>query len=41
MAKNVRELRCAPSAVFRVLENGWIFPSWVVGATRMRDVDAD
>lgn len=39
MARNVRELHCTPEAVFRVLGDGWLYPSWVVGATRMRDVD--
>ena len=39
MSRNVRELRCAPDDVFRVLGDGWLFPSWVVGASRMRDVD--
>ena len=40
MARNVRVLHCPPEAVFRVLEDGWLYPAWVVGATRMRDVDA-
>lgn len=39
MSRNVRFFDCPPTAVFRVLENGWYFPSWVVGASRMRDVD--
>lgn len=39
MAKNVRTMNCAPADVFRVLENGWLYPAWVVGASRMRDVD--
>ncbi|GAB3599303.1 SRPBCC family protein [Microbacterium tumbae] len=39
MARNVRELSCTPDEVFRVLENGWLYPAWVVGASRMRDVD--
>ncbi len=39
MSTNVRVLRCSPEAVFRVLADGWLFPSWVVGASRMRDVD--
>ena len=39
MAKNVRTLRCTPADVFEVLENGWLYPAWVVGASRMRDVD--
>jgi uncharacterized protein YndB with AHSA1/START domain len=27
--------------VFAVLSDGWLFPLWVVGATHMRDVDAN
>ncbi|GAA3216029.1 SRPBCC family protein [Microbacterium terregens] len=40
MSRNVRILRCAPEDVFEVLGDGWLFPSWVVGASRMREVDA-
>ena len=40
MARNVRSMACSPEDVFRVLEDGWLFPSWVVGASRMRDVSA-
>lgn len=39
MSVNVRVLQCTPEDVFRVLGDGWVFPSWVVGASRMRDVD--
>lgn len=39
MAKNVRTMGCTPEDVFRVLGNGWLYPAWVVGASRMRDVD--
>lgn len=28
-------------AVWRVLADGWLYPLWVVGATRMRDVEDD
>ncbi len=38
MSRNVREMRCSPEAVFRVLADGWLFPAWVVGASRMRRV---
>ncbi|MCD2169264.1 SRPBCC family protein [Microbacterium sp. JC 701] len=38
MARNVRLLRCTPDDVFRVLANGWLYPLWVVGTSRMRDV---
>ncbi len=39
MATNTRAMDCTPEDVFRVLENGWLYPTWVVGASRMRDVD--
>jgi hypothetical protein len=29
------------SAVWSVLANGWLYPSWVVGASRMRAVNAE
>jgi len=41
VSRNVRELNCRPEHVFRVFADGWLFPSWVVGASRMRDVGAD
>jgi hypothetical protein len=41
MSTNVRAMRCSPEDVFAVLEDGWLFPGWVVGASRMRDVDAE
>jgi uncharacterized protein YndB with AHSA1/START domain len=31
-------MHCAPEDVFAVLNDGWLFPAWVVGASRMRDV---
>ncbi|KQM82364.1 SRPBCC family protein [Agromyces sp. Leaf222] len=40
MSLNVRAMACSPSAVFDVLADGWLYPAWVVGASRMRDVDA-
>ncbi|MRG58326.1 SRPBCC family protein [Agromyces sp. CFH 90414] len=33
-------MTCSPRAVFDVLADGWLYPGWVVGASRMRDVDA-
>ena len=30
-----------PGQVWSVLADGWLYPLWVVGATRVRDVDAD
>ena len=32
-------MKCTPAAVFEVISNGWLYPSWVVGASRMRNVD--
>jgi hypothetical protein len=39
MSRNAREFACRPEAVFEVLADGWLYPSWVVGASRMRDVE--
>jgi uncharacterized protein YndB with AHSA1/START domain len=39
VSRNVRILRCAPEDVFRVLGDGWLYPCWVVGASRMREVE--
>jgi hypothetical protein len=41
MAQNVRELRCSVDDLFRVLADGWLYPVWVVGASRIREVEAD
>ena len=40
MTRKARKLQCTPDDVFGVLANGWLYPSWVVGATRMRNVEA-
>jgi len=40
MSKNVRILHCRPEDVFDVLADGWLFTTWVVGASRMRGQDA-
>jgi hypothetical protein len=40
VSRNVRAMNCSPKAVFDVLADGWLYPGWVVGASRMRDVDA-
>lgn len=39
MARNWRNFDCPAEAVFEVLSDGWLYPSWVVGASRMRRVD--
>jgi uncharacterized protein YndB with AHSA1/START domain len=36
-----RRMNCSPEQVFDVLNDGWTYPLWVVGASRMRDVDED
>jgi hypothetical protein len=36
---NRRIVAAAPDAVWNVLADGWLYPLWVVGATRIRDVD--
>jgi hypothetical protein len=41
MAVNVRYIAAEPETIFRVLADGWLYPSWVVGASRIRDVDAE
>lgn len=41
MAKNVRILHTTPEAVFDVLADGWLYTTWVVGASRMRKEEAD
>jgi transglutaminase-like putative cysteine protease len=39
MSVNSRLFTCTPEAVFRVLDDGWLYAGWVVGASRIRDVD--
>jgi hypothetical protein len=41
MVSAVRRFDCPPEAVFDVVADGWLYPAWVVGACRMRDVDDD
>ena len=36
-----RWFNCSPAQVFAILDDGWTYPLWVVGASRMRDVDQD
>jgi hypothetical protein len=40
MSVNYRSMKCSPEDVFAVIADGWLFPVWVVGASRMREVDA-
>src|SRR5690349_12437363 len=39
MSTNTRVLSATPEQVWNVLSDGWLYPLWVVGATRMREVD--
>jgi len=39
MSMNERAAQCTPDAVFAVLGDGWLYATWVVGASRIRDVD--
>ena len=40
MSRNTRTMDATVDDVWRVLSDGWLYPLWVVGASRMRDVDA-
>ena len=40
MSENTTTIDAPPDDVWAVLADGWLYPLWVVGATRMRDVDA-
>jgi uncharacterized protein YndB with AHSA1/START domain len=35
-----RHVNASPEAVFAVIGDGWTYPSWVVGAVRIRAVDS-
>ena len=39
MASVSRRMSTSPERVWDVLADGWLCPLWVVGASRMRDVD--
>ena len=39
MSINTRAVDATPDQVWQVLADGWLYPLWVVGASRMRDVD--
>jgi len=41
MAENSRLVHATPDQVWAVLGDGWLYPVWVVGASRMREVDDD
>ena len=39
MSTTTRPVSATPDQVWEVLADGWLYPLFVVGATRMRDVD--
>jgi uncharacterized protein YndB with AHSA1/START domain len=39
VSTTTRLVHASPAQVWEVLADGWLYPLWVVGATRMRDVD--
>ena len=39
MSTTTRVMQATPEQVWEVLADGWLYPLWVVGATRMREVD--
>lgn len=39
MSRNAKVFDCSPDDVFEVLADGWSYAAWVVGASRIRDVD--
>lgn len=39
MSSNTRRIEATPEQVWDILSDGWLYPLWVVGATRMRAVD--
>jgi len=41
MATNTRTFKASPEQVWSILADGWLYPVWVVGASRMREVDDD
>lgn len=39
MSTTTRNVEATPGKVWEVLSDGWLYPLWVVGAARMREVD--
>lgn len=39
MSENTTRIEASTEDVWSVLSDGWLYPLWVVGASRMRDVD--
>lgn len=40
MTENTIVIDASPTDVWKVLADGWLFPLWVVGACRIRDVES-
>jgi hypothetical protein len=40
MSSTTRVIKATPAAVWDVLADGWLYPLWVVGASRMREVES-
>jgi uncharacterized protein YndB with AHSA1/START domain len=38
-SRRTRLVTATPATVWEVLSDGWLYPLWVVGASRMREVD--
>ena len=41
MSTTTHLIHATPEQVWDVLADGWLYPLWVVGASRMREVDQD
>jgi hypothetical protein len=39
MSRTQRDMNCSVDDVYAILQDGWLYPLWVVGASRVRDVD--
>lgn len=39
MTTNTRVVKATPQQVWQIIADGWLYPSWVVGASRMREVE--
>ncbi len=40
MSATTRIIKASPTDVWEVLADGWLYPVWVVGASRMREVES-
>lgn len=39
MSRTQRDMNCSADDVYAILQDGWLYALWVVGASRVRDVD--